>query len=327
MQNCRVYPNGEFSIWTERATTKISLPPEQPDYLGLSLLDNSHRQALGLADPPPEKAQRGLKGISRLGARTVRNAAFLLQQKYGKENLTFLTCTLPPVSETAEYRAGAEWAEIVRIFNQGITRLLAAAGLPKTYVGCTEIQMKRYKRDGGLPLHLHIVFPGRHRFKGWAIGCEQFRAAWRNAVVARCPEYGGASWGASIDAVKVEKDVEGYLGKYLTKGVASLNAILEDDPGLAEFMPRAWWCCSLNLKRAIGKRITGGNGTARKLLQDIRAQDSRISFSRVIEIAGEDGTRYPVAIIGKLSPEGRNRYAAGDSRAVTVAKLNNYVVG
>lgn len=320
MQNCRVYPNGEFSVWTERATTKVSPPPDQPDYLGLTLLANSHKVALGIADPPPPRAQRGSKGITKLGARTVRNAAFLLQKKYGRENLTFLTCTLPWLSETDEYEVGREWAEIVRIFNQSLGRLLAAAGLPKTYVGCTEIQMKRYMERGGLPLHLHIAFPGRKRFKSWAISCDQLRAIWRNAVKARCPQYEFCQWGASVEAQMVKKDVEGYLGKYLTKGVATLGALTEDDPGLAEFLPRAWWCCSLNLKAAIAKRVAGGNKTARKILQDIRSGDTRIAFSRVVELQMADGVVVPVAIIGKLSPEGRNTYGWRESRVNALAQ-------
>jgi len=81
--NCRVYPNGEFSVWQERLS-----PPEpptaQPDYLGLSILPNSHRQLIGLTGPTPNRAQRGLSGITRLGARTVRNGAFCLEKSGGQ---------------------------------------------------------------------------------------------------------------------------------------------------------------------------------------------------------------------------------------------------
>ena len=81
---CRIWPNGEFSIWEEKKNTRVEPPPESPDYLGLSLLANSHKVALGMAPPPRERAKRGEKGISRLGARTVRNAAFLLENAMEK---------------------------------------------------------------------------------------------------------------------------------------------------------------------------------------------------------------------------------------------------
>ena len=308
MLNCRIYPNGEFSIWEEKKNVEISGPPDQPDYLGLSLVPNSHKIALGMAEPPKTKAPRGQKGITRLGAKTVRNAAFLLQEKYGLDRLGFYTFTLPLVDEVAEYSAGREWAEIIRIFLQSVTRLLKSAGLPPSYVGCTEIQEGRYARYGGLPLHLHMVCVGRQRKGPWVIHSNQWRALWRRAVVGRCPEFSEAVFRASVDTVVVKKSVEGYLGKYMSKGVAALGPMLAEDPGLAEFLPRSWWCCSLNLKRAIGRRIAGGTGSAMKLIRDVRSGDTRVDYATEIKITMPDGCVLPVWVIGRLSPEGRARY-------------------
>jgi hypothetical protein len=308
MLNARIYPNGEFSIWEQKKKIAVEPPPEQPDYLGLSLVPISHRVALGLAEPPPVRAQEGLRGITKHGARTVRNGAFLLEQKYGQRHLTFLTCTLPPVDDCAEYNAGREWPEIVRNFNQAVIRLLKAAGLPPSYVGCTEIQEKRYREKGGLPLHLHMVLPGRKQFKGWAISADQFRGLWYNAVTARCPEFKGKNFKASVDCQPVRKSAENYLGKYMTKGAASLSNLLSDDPGLAEFLPRSWWSCSLAVKRAIGKRMTGGTETALRLIRDVRSNDSRVDFAAEVKVTLADGNEIPVAVVGKLSAEGRKKY-------------------
>ena len=321
MLNSRVYPNGEFSIWEEKKDLEVSGPPDQPDYLGLSLLPNSHRVALGMAEPPKKRAQRGLTGITKLGARMVRNGAFLLEQKYNRRHLTFLTCTLPLVNESAEYNAGREWSEIVRIFNQSISRLLIAAGLPPSYVACTEIQEKRYQERGGLPLHLHMVFPGRKPFGGWTISADQFRGCWYNAVTARCPEFKLKDFKASVDCQAVKKSAEQYLGKYMTKGSASLGNLLRDDPGLAEFFPRSWWSCSTAVRRAIGARMTGGQATAMKLIKDVRAKDSRIGFSAEVRVTMADGNEVPVAVVGKLTPEGRNKYCYGAHGPPIFARL------
>jgi hypothetical protein len=309
MLNCRIWPNGEFSVWEEKKTLEVEPPPVDPDLLGLSLLPISHRVALGMADPPKTRAQRGLKGISRHAARMTRNAAFLLEQKYPLKRLGFYTMTLPRVSDTSDYAAAKEWAEIVRIFLQTITRLLAASGLPTSYVGCTEIQEGRYAKYGGLPLHLHIVVVGRKYERGkWAIHSDQWRAAWRSAVLARCPEFSEVSFRASVDTVEVKKSAAGYLGKYMSKGVAALSAILSDDPGLAEFMPRSWSHCSLKLRRAVGARIAGGNDSARRLMRDIRTSNTRVDFAREIKIEMSPGIVVPVAVVGSLSAEGRARY-------------------
>lgn len=310
MLNSRIYPNGEFSLWVENRKTAITPPPDQPDYLGLSLLPNSHRVALGMADPPPERSRRGLKGITRHGARTVRNGAFLLEQRYGRKLLGFYTFTLPKLNESAEYQAGMEWAEIVRIFLQSVTRLLKAAGLPPSYVGCTEIQMARYEKYGGLPLHLHLVMPGKNpgNPKSWVISSDQFRSLWRRSVIARVPVYDGCSFAASVDTAMVKKTAEGYLGKYMTKGVAALSSLLVDDAGLADFLPASWWCCSVNVRRAIGARIAGGTASARELFRRIAARDSAIAFSREIVVEVADGSPLVVGIVGKLTPEGMRLY-------------------
>ncbi len=306
--NCRIFPNGEFSVWEEKKNLAIEGPPDQPDYLGLSLLSNSHRVALGMAEPTPERAPRGQKGITRHGARMVRNSAFLLQDRYGRQNLGFYTFTLPMVDACAEYHVGQEWAEICRIFFQSVGRLLKSAGLPGSFVACSEIQMERYEKKGGLPLHLHMVAVGRPPFKTWAIHSNQWRELWRRAIVARCPEYREASFAAAVDTVMVKKSVEGYLGKYMSKGVATLGAVLADDPGIAEFLPSSWWNASIKLRRAVGARISGGVATATKLLRDIRSGDSRIDFSKEISVEITPGNSVVVAVIGKLSPEGRRKY-------------------
>lgn len=309
MLTCRVFPNGEFSIWEQKKNLAVEPPPEQPDYLGLTLLPNSHRVALGLANPPGERARRGAGGITRHGSRMVRNGAFLLQQKYGRRRLTFLTCTIPATTQTEQFAIALEWADIVRQFMQSVVRLLRAAGLPPSYVGCTEIQGERYSRDGGMPLHLHVVFPNKGASGGWKISCDQFRALWMRAIVNRCPELEGRDFSASVDAEVVKKSAEGYLGKYMSKGAPQLAAMAADDPGIVEFLPSAWWCCSTNVRRAIGKRIAGGVATAGRIIRDVRSGDSRVEYSREVKIVTPQGAKFTAAVVGKLSREGIKRYA------------------
>ena len=286
----------------------VEPPPQCPDYLGLSLLPNSHRVALGLCLPPPERARRGLKGISRHGARMVRNGAFLLSKTYGARNLAFLTFTLPAISETDQYAVGLRWAEIVRKFVQSAKRLLQAAGLSGSVVGCTEIQGGRYQKYGGMPLHLHLVTVGKRPGGSWAISADQWRALWRNALVNEFPSMGNVDFSSSLDCQGVKQDIGSYLGKYMTKGVAELSQMVKDDPGIVDFLPSSWWICSLKLRRAVGARISGGQQSASRLFRDIVARDSRVLSSTEVKVRLSDGAEVVVAIVGKLSPEGRSRY-------------------
>jgi len=244
---------------TEKKELKVEPPPEDPDYLGLSLLPNSHRVALGMAEPPKTRAQRGLGGITRHAARTVRNAAFLLEGKYPLKRLGFYTFTIPPVNGTSDYAVGREWAEIVRIFLQSVTRMLAAAGLPTSYVGCTEIQEGRYAKYGGLPLHLHIVVVGKKRINGpWAIHSDQWRALWRSAIIARCPEFSEVSFRASADTVVIKKSAAGYLGKYMSKGAAAVDFVIQEHPELYEFLPRAWYNLTNEMRQTVLRNVAYG---------------------------------------------------------------------
>lgn len=302
---CRILPNGEFSVWQERLCT-VEPPTEQPDYLGLSILPNSHKQLIGLAGPAPNRTQRGLSGITRLGARTIRNGAFCLEKVKGRKNLSFLTCTLP-LAGADEFNAGREWAEIVRIFCQSLRRLLQAAGLAGSLIGCTEIQMKRYRRYGGLPLHLHLVFQGRKPYVGWGISCAQFTALWRRAVIIRCPEFGNFDFSASCNVQMVEKSAAGYLGKYLSKGPGTIAALLADDPELAEFLPRSWWICSSKLRAYIRKASVSGYERAQQVMHWVRTDSPLVLGFHVVEIELEPGRLTPVAVVGRLSEGGRLR--------------------
>lgn len=239
----------------------------------------------------------------------VRNAAFLLQQRYGRENLTFLTCTLPSIETTKQYEIALKWPEVVRKFGQAVKRLLIAAGLSGTIVGCTEIQSKRYAKEGGMPLHLHLVMVGKKPGGGWSVSAEQWRALWRNTLMNEVGGLDSVSFSSSIDCQRVKKDAAGYLGKYMSKGPGQLSAMVEADPGIAEFIPASWWICSLKLRRAVGARMTGGVATARKLVRDVRSGDSRVDYAAEVKVKMADGNEVVTAIVGKLSGEGRRRYA------------------
>lgn len=301
--NCRILPNGQFSLWRE-SDFKVEPPTKTPDYLGLSLLPNSHKVLLGLAEPTPERGQRGLNGISSLGTKTVKNGCFLLERKHGRQVLSFLTCTIPG-DACQSLEAGREWAEIVRQFLQSLRRLLKAAGLPGSIVGVTEIQMKRYRERGGMPLHLHLVFQGRKPGGPWSISISQFDALWRRAVTNRVESLAATSFASACNVQRVKQSAEGYLGKYLSKGASALAAVLKDDPAIAEFLPRSWWFCSQSLKRAIVKATVAGSERAEQLYRQMNREAAIFDFVREVAVEMPDGATVAVAMVGRLNGFGR----------------------
>lgn len=230
----RIWPDGEFVLWAE--VTKDISDPEQAIPLGLSEVSNSH----SVPEDSKERLRRGLGGITKHGQRMVKSAAYLLQQKYGAAQLSFLTCTIPGSPEETIEVAMA-WSEIVRSFYQKLKRKLVGAHLSPGIVGVTEIQPKRFKRTGGMPLHLHIVFQGAPSDYCWAFAPRDFTSWWRDTVSAIVPQMAKYSFASATNVQKVKKSAAGYLGKYMSKGEADIKEIVDECPEVVDALPHSWY--------------------------------------------------------------------------------------
>lgn len=250
----RVWPDGEATLW---ADDKVDFDMMDDAYLlGSSKVPNSQDQHQGMTEA---SSQRGLRGITRYGSRLVRNAAFVLQKVYGKERLSFCTTTIPG-SPGETCLIAERWSEIVRRFIQAVKEKLERHQLPPYIVGVTEVQMLRFRRTGGMPLHLHMVFVGRHKGRGapWEVSTKWFDACWRRAVVGVCPEVDGLNFRASCNMQRVRDSAKGYLGKYMSKGIGAITELLEQEPTLIQFIPRSWYACTNPLRNLVLRNVAYG---------------------------------------------------------------------
>lgn len=219
---------------------------------------------LGLSDAtichkPPSKnrkkfAKRGSKGITKNGRRQVSNACYLLEDKYGKNCLSFLTATLPAFANLADLQLiCANWSGLVRKFVQELKRILERRGFPTTMVWVTEIQEDRYRDSGTVAPHLHLTMVGKkHRYSNqWAIGKGEVRALWERLL--------GNLLGQPVTcqaATRVErprKSLKAEMGKYMSKGGKVIKEIIE--AGKGDDLPSSYCGCSDNLKKAIAARM------------------------------------------------------------------------
>lgn len=249
----------------------------------------------------------GKHGITGFGRKFVRNASLLLEQKYRKERLGFVTCTLPAFSSQMLRSITGVWGEVVRRFFQKMRRQLAKLSQPLIYVSVTEIQEKRFAKYGDAAPHLHFVYVCREsrNSRYWLFVC-QIHRAWNEALregLAYCgytytmsPDLG---WG-SVHCARVRKSASAYLGKYMSKGVLVIKEMQE--AGYEEF-PRQWWSATTDVKKMFKESVI--------ILRNAVASDLFYNLGRYLEeglvkwasyvsvpIGGEDRT---IGLVGTLS--------------------------
>lgn len=260
-----LFPNGQFSLSYKYSTDSESTSEDEewkcvhggvtrgpqrsaPDPNLVSTRESSQTES-GRAK---STAKYGLKGISRYGCKMVRSAAWMLQKEYGRLGLTFMTLTVPALPHEERRLVALKWGEIMRQVVQKLSRLLQRAGQPKVVVSVTELQSARLKRYAQAYLHAHIVFPARARgSKDWVCDVSEFRT-WYKALLERVI---GRELSAlpRVETKLVRKSVEGYLGKYMTKGSEGMQGII-DDVG-EDCVPGQQWNMS-SLMRSLVKSQT-----------------------------------------------------------------------
>lgn len=222
---------------------------KEAEQVGSSYLANCHNE------PKKTRAQRGLKGITSYQRKILRNAAWLMQRKYGKRRMAMLTLTLPTLTqEQADailtHKGG--WHDLVRKFTQEFQRELRRQKAPTCYTGCTEIQEKRWRRTGVLAPHLHILYIAHEGDWKYYVDANRFREIWRRLIQNVVDDMKldvVVDTKAGIDCSMVKKDAVAYISKYLSKGGKLIEEI-KDEPNQAR-IPRAWAHCSKRLKRYI----------------------------------------------------------------------------
>lgn len=257
--------------------------------LGLSPHAKSHK-----------RAKRGLKGVTSYGRKMIRNGAYLLQNRYGCSRLSFLTVTLPSVTVEESLQISACWSEIVRKYLQSLSRLLKRLSMPGEIVGCTEIQESRLERDGVLGLHLHLVFVGRKAGKSWSVSCQEVRELWKRELERVVGRELNCSSTENLERVK--HDAEQYLGKYMSKGVKSVQKLIA--VGLGDFLPSAWWTMTRSLSSGIKASLEYLKGEKASLFVRLVESGAEVFlYSRPVEVTLTDGQTLKVGYFGKVKRE------------------------
>lgn len=258
--SARIWPSRDFTLGYSLAGLEdIFHEPTvvidgNPVPLGSSNRLNSHKSPENCGRFSSNRARRGQNGLTPHGKLLVKNSAAYLQERYGRQHLSFATVTIPSVSAEESREISQNWSEILRRFQQSLTRKLKSEGLPQLLVGVTEIQAARFERDGVLGLHYHCVFVGRRPRCDWAVHYLEIREMWRRSFPSK---YQTLDFSSSENVVRVKSAVDKYLSKYISKGVP----VLGDSAQIEEFrdvLPTTWYNCTNNLRRVIKSMVLSG---------------------------------------------------------------------
>lgn len=314
----KVYPNGEFGIarvkkfnpekpLEERRDRHVELVREYLPEIGFEALREVEQELhppapLGSSLLPisPNRAKRGSNGITREAARNVRNAAFLLQERYGRKRLTFATLTLPAVSPEESQSLALGWHTIVKGLVKEIRRDLERHRLPPVVVGVTEIQPERTDRDQVLGLHLHLVWVGRANFGSWAITTKRIDELWQRQLERTLQR--SVTVKSACNLQMVRRSASGYLGKYMSKGAKTVSAVKETMLGTT--LPSAWYTMTRSLLYWIRQRIVSDPEVISAIWNDCWAENPALcDFRGLIEIEVSDGWVYICGAYGRLKRE------------------------
>jgi len=209
-----------------------------------------------ILENPPQSRKKGEKMTSSM-ARNIRNACFVLEREVGKDNLSFLTLTLPSLPPHAIEKICKDWGKMVNKFIKWLEYRLQLKNISVQYVYCTEIQLRRLKNTGEYAPHLHIVFQGKaRRGQPWAVTPIQCRKQWARCIRAYCDFEFDTS--ALENLQQVRKSAGGYLSKYLSKGAQTGEQGGTQQVGFK--LVTHWGGMSRNLSKALKRAINRFEG-------------------------------------------------------------------
>lgn len=210
-----------------------------------------------------EPVKYGLNGITGTGTKMLRSAAYIMERDYGCADVTMGTFTVPRMDKAERVALATGWGKLTNRLMEYIRRELKANGRPEVVAGCTEIQSSRLEKTSEGYLHLHVIWPAHSNKHGrWSVGVNRLRLWWKSAlerVIGRTLECT-----PRVETAIVEKSVEAYLGKYLSKGSDDCLGQFVADLGY-ESVPGQWWFASAYLKAKIKAETLTGEAVSETL--------------------------------------------------------------
>ena len=332
----RIWPNGKFGVSRVRETPFLPLVESQPEteetrwetaaikVHGVEAVLKFQGKWKRVVHPDlsndsksPIAKKRGHGGITKHGRNLISSAAIVIEKKVSKRLLTFATVTLPAAPVEALLAVSQNWSAVVKQFVKNLRRGLTAAGLRSFVFGVTEIQEARLERTGIPALHLHLVFQGRNSERSsWAVDRKDVRRWWKQALSPYLPADTDYSSVENVQAIR--KSAGSYLGKYMSKGAASIQKII--DAGLGEWLPSAWYTINHELRREVLSQVLRGENVGDFLNWLCHNPIAGwIRWLQPILVSRGDGSKYSVGFAGAFTAHGLDKIPPNVLRSRTTS--------
>jgi hypothetical protein len=191
-----------------------------------------------------------------MGSKMLRSACFLMEEKFGKEDVTMATFTVPRLERAERILLARRWGVLTNDLVRRLKAYLVEAGRPQVIAGCVEIQSARLESRKEGYLHIHAVWPAHSNTGGlWAVRAEEIRTWWKLAIERIIGRE--LPCAPRIETAIVETSVEHYMGKYLSKGSDDCLGQFVADLGY-ESVPGQWWFASREMKQWVRENTLGG---------------------------------------------------------------------
>jgi len=342
----KIYPNGEASLYFQRRLKQREFPCDQKrtdrqyrHYLSAKEkyghefaldMQNACRRGgapLGLVTAPIStkraESPTQCKGLTRHGARMLRQGAYMIEQSAGKDQVTFATATLPQLTDEELDQVEADWHNIVHRFVKRIRYQLQKKGLPAEVIHVTEVQSKRAHSSGVEVPHLHLVFQGRKRKQCWAITPKQITKWWVKALQLKRMTL--KMFGSSCQLARVKYSVSRYLSKYVAKSRSKTDEQTSSSIS-RKLSLKQWWGCTDSLRKCIFKNTRVLSDSRTEALWSSHEKENRAVWEYQGTISNPwTGGDIVFCRYGRLTPDAKRRYLRpklGDSREILVRLTN-----
>lgn len=248
------------------------------------------------------ESRKKLLSMTKNMARNLRNGVYLLEHRYGKDVLSFLTLTVPSLPPSDMGKICQQWGVMTNKILKWLAYQCELQYIPFEYVYCTEIQEQRLEKRGEYAPHLHIVFRGKYGLRSaWAVNYKRVRKAWLR-ILSACVGYTVKS--NSVENIQViRKSATRYLSKYVSKGVRDSTKRYQRLAGTQ--LRTQWGGMSRNLSQEIQQKTKRFGGTGES------ADIAVLLSSHLSSIAGGQNVKYhkdSYIPLGKYPDSGIARY-------------------